>query len=177
MSQPITALVIMGVAGCGKSSVSQALCQLNGATPIEGDAFHPAANSAKMSAGIPLTDEDRAGWLDSLCDELRRAVASGQRPVLTCSALKLRYRERLRSAVDGLGFVFLELTPEVAAARVADRPGHFMPKTLIDSQFAALESPTNESLVLTLNAAQMNVKQLASAARDWWCEQTVMATS
>ena len=177
MSQPITALVIMGVAGCGKSSVSQALCQLNGATPIEGDAFHPAANIAKMSAGIPLTDEDRAGWLDSLCDELRRAVASGQRPVLTCSALKLRYRERLRSAVDGLGFVFLELTPEVAAARVADRPGHFMPKTLIDSQFAALESPTNESLVLTLNAAEMNIKQLASAARDWWCEQTVMATS
>jgi hypothetical protein len=98
MSQPITALVIMGVAGCGKSSVSQALCLLNGATPIEGDSFHPAANIAKMSAGIPLTDDDRAGWLDSLCDELRRAVKSRQRPVLTCSALKLRYREHLRSS-------------------------------------------------------------------------------
>ena len=136
MNQPITALVIMGVAGCGKSSVSQALCHLNGATPIEGDAFHPAANIEKMSAGIPLTDEDRSGWLDSLCDELRTAIARGQRPVLTCSALKLRYRERLRAAVDGLGFVFLELTPQVAADRVAHRPGHFMPKTLIDSQFA-----------------------------------------
>ena len=176
MSQPITALVIMGVAGCGKSSVSQALCQLNGATPIEGDTFHPAANIAKMSAGIPLTDEDRAGWLDSLCDELRRVVASGQRPVLTCSALKLRYRERLRGAVGGLGFVFLELTPEVAAERVADRPGHFMPKTLIDSQFATLESPSGEPLVLTLNAAVQDIDQLASAARDWWHEHTLLAT-
>ena len=73
MSQPITALVIMGVAGCGKSSVSQALCQLNGATPIEGDAFHPAANIEKMSAGIPLTDEDRAGWLDGTPPLVRAA--------------------------------------------------------------------------------------------------------
>ena len=177
MSHPITALVIMGVAGCGKTCVSQALCQLSGATAIEGDTFHPAANIQKMSAGIPLNDDDRAGWLDSLCDELRRAVAKGQRPVLTCSALKLRYRERLRSAVDGLGFVFLELTPEVAADRVAHRPGHFMPKTLIDSQFATLESPADEPLVLTLNAAQMDIDQLAHAARDWWCEQSVLVTS
>ncbi len=176
MSQPITALVIMGVAGCGKSSVSQALCQLNGATPIEGDAFHPAANIAKMSAGIPLTDEDRTGWLDSLCDALRVAVARGQRPVLTCSALKLRYRERLRGAVSGLGFVFLELTPAVAADRVAHRPGHFMPKTLIDSQFAALESPVDEPLVLTLDAASKDIAQLASDARDWWREHSVLTT-
>ena len=78
----------MGVAGCGKSSVSEALCQLSGATGIEGDSFHPAANIEKMSAGIPLNDDDRAGWLDSLCDELRRVDAKGERPVLTCSALK-----------------------------------------------------------------------------------------
>ena len=177
MNQPITALVIMGVAGCGKSSVSQALCHLNGATPIEGDAFHPAANIEKMSAGIPLTDEDRSGWLDSLCDELRTAIARGQRPVLTCSALKLRYRERLRAAVDGLGFVFLKLTPQVAADRVAHRPGHFMPKTLIDSQFAALESPSKEPLVLTLNAAKLNIEQLALASHEWWREHSLLATS
>ena len=176
MSQPITALVIMGVAGCGKSSVSQALCLLNGATPIEGDAFHPAANIAKMSAGIPLTDDDRAGWLASLANELRLAVERGQRPVLTCSALKLRYRERLRSAVDGLGFVFLELTPEVAADRVAHRPEHFMPKTLIDSQFAALESPVNEPLVLTLNAGTHDIDELATKARDWWREHSLQTT-
>ena len=74
MSQPVTALVIMGVAGCGKTSVSEALCRLNGATPIEGDSFHPAANIEKMSAGHPLDDNDRAGWLDILCDELRRSL-------------------------------------------------------------------------------------------------------
>ena len=88
MSQPVTALVIMGVSGCGKSSVSEALCRLNGATAIEGDSFHPAANIEKMSAGHPLNDDDRAGWLDILCDELRRSLKAGEHPVLTCSASK-----------------------------------------------------------------------------------------
>ncbi|AZC20174.1 MULTISPECIES: gluconokinase [Pseudomonas] len=168
MSQPITALVIMGVAGCGKSSVSQALCQRSGATAIEGDTFHPAANIAKMSAGIPLDDDDRAGWLDSLCEELRRALAAGQQPVLTCSALKRQYRERLRAATPGLGFVFLELSPEVAADRVAHRPGHFMPSTLIDSQFATLESPVGEPLTLALDASNLSVLRLAELAHQWW---------
>lgn len=171
MNQPITALVIMGVAGCGKTCVSEALCQLSGATAIEGDSFHPAANIEKMSAGIPLTDEDRAGWLDSLCDELRRAVAAGQHPVLTCSALKLRYRDRLRSAVPGLGFVFLELTPEVAALRVSHRPGHFMPSTLIDSQFATLESPVGEPLTLALDASTHSVENLAEQTYAWWLQR------
>ncbi|WP_347901592.1 gluconokinase [Pseudomonas purpurea] len=170
MSQPITALVIMGVAGCGKSSVSEALCLLSGATAIEGDTFHPAANIEKMSAGIPLDDNDRAGWLDSLCDELRRVDATGQRPVLTCSALKRSYRERLRSALPGLGFVFLELTPAVAAERVAHRPGHFMPSTLIDSQFATLESPIGEPLTLALDASTQSVQHLAALANAWWQE-------
>lgn len=170
MSQPITALVIMGVAGCGKSSVSEALCLHSGATAIEGDTFHPAANIAKMSAGIPLNDDDRAGWLDSLCDELRRALAAGQVPVLTCSALKRKYRDRLRSATPGLGFVFLELTPEVAADRVSHRPGHFMPSTLIDSQFATLESPVGEPLTLALDASTYSVDELAVQAHRWWQE-------
>ncbi|MCP1417496.1 MULTISPECIES: gluconokinase [Pseudomonas] len=168
MNHPITALVIMGVAGCGKTCVSEALCQLSGATAIEGDSFHPAANIEKMSAGTPLNDEDRAGWLDSLCDELRRVDALGQRPVLTCSALKHIYRERLRSALPGLGFVFLELTPEVAADRVSHRPGHFMPSTLIDSQFATLESPVGEPLTLALDASTHSVEQLAAQAHVWW---------
>ncbi|WP_095108134.1 gluconokinase [Pseudomonas sp. Irchel 3E20] len=170
MSQPVTALVIMGVAGCGKSSVSQAICTLSGATGIEGDTFHPAANIEKMSAGIPLDDNDRAGWLDSLCAELRRALAAGEHPVLTCSALKRSYRERLRSASPGLGFVFLELSREVAADRVAHRPGHFMPATLIDSQFATLESPVGEPRTLALDASTHSVEQLASQATRWWIE-------
>lgn len=148
MHPPLQALVIMGVAGCGKSSVSQALCQRSGAHGIEGDSFHPAANIRKMSAGIPLTDDDRAGWLDTLAEQLRQAVAAGKLPVLTCSALKRAYRDRLRRAVPGLGIVYLELTPAVAAERVAQRPGHFMPATLIDSQFAALEPPLDEPLTL-----------------------------
>ncbi|GAB3381920.1 gluconokinase [Azotobacter armeniacus] len=168
MLPPIHALVIMGVAGCGKSSVSQALCELNGATPIEGDAFHPPENIRKMSAGIPLSDEDRSDWLDLLCDELRRSIATGQRPVLSCSALKRSYRERLRSAVPGLGFVFLELTPAVAARRVAERPSHFMPASMIDSQFATLEPPLNEPLTLVLDASREDVPQLAAAAHEWW---------
>ncbi|MFZ6050315.1 gluconokinase [Pseudomonas sp. CR3202] len=171
MVQPINALVIMGVCGCGKSSVSDALCARSGATAIEGDAFHPAENIRKMSAGIPLSDDDRADWLNRLSDELRQAVAAGQRPVLTCSALKLRYRERLRAAVPGVGFVFLELTPEVAARRVADRPGHFMPATLIDSQFDALEPPLGEPLTLVLDATG-DVEQLAETASRWWLDHT-----
>ncbi len=177
MSQPITALVIMGVAGCGKSSVSEALCLLSGATGIEGDSFHPAANIEKMSAGIPLNDDDRAGWLDSLCDELRRIDAKGERPVLTCSALKHRYRERLRSALPGLGFVFLELTPEVAADRVAHRPGHFMPSTLIASQFATLESPVGEPLTLALDASNYSVDELARQAHAWWLDHGLKLAS
>jgi len=164
----INALVVMGVAGCGKSSVAQAICQLSGAKEIEGDAFHPTENIAKMSAGIPLTDEDRSGWLDVLCQQLRDALVAGQTPVLSCSALKRSYRDRLRAALPGLGFVYLELSPEVAARRVADRPGHFMPASMIDSQFATLESPQGEPLTLTLDAAAEDVEALARSAHQWW---------
>ncbi|MFD2884579.1 gluconokinase [Pseudomonas lini] len=178
MNHPITALVIMGVAGCGKTCVSQSLCLLSGATAIEGDTFHPAANIEKDERGYPpLNDEDRAGWLDSLCDELRRIDAKGERPVLTCSALKHSYRERLRSALPGLGFVFLELTPEVAADRVSHRPGHFMPSTLIDSQFATLESPVGEPLTLALDASSHSVDELAKQAHAWWLDHGLKLAS
>ncbi|KAF1060985.1 MAG: Gluconokinase [Pseudomonas citronellolis] len=166
MQSPIQALLIMGVAGCGKSSVSQALCARNGAFAIEGDAYHPTTNIQKMSAGIPLTDDDRAGWLATLANELRSAVAAGRYPVLTCSALKRRYRDQLRAAVPGLGVVFLELTPQDAVRRVAERAGHFMPASLIDSQFATLEAPHSEPLTLALDAT-LPVEQLADAALAW----------
>src|SRR5690606_13997071 len=99
MHPRINALVVMGVAGCGKSSVGQAIATGVGAVFIEGDTFHPAANIAKMSAGIPLDDADRAGWLARLGEELRKATRGGQRAVLTCSALRCAYREQLRQAV------------------------------------------------------------------------------
>lgn len=170
MLQPVNALVVMGVSGCGKSSIAQAIAQRSGASLIEGDAFHPDANIAKMRSGIPLTDADRAGWLDQLGDQLQQAVANGQRVVLTCSALKRSYRERLRAAVAGLGFIYLELSPQVAAERVSQRPGHFMPASLIDSQFAALEPPLGEPLTLALDATA-EVALLADAAHQWWSEQ------
>ena len=161
------ALVVMGVAGCGKTSVAQGIVAATGGRLIEGDAFHPPASIAKMSAGIPLNDNDRAGWLDRLGAELAAAVAAGERPVLACSALKRRYRDRLRAAVPGLAFVFLDLPRSVAAARVANRPAHFMPATLVESQFADLEPPTGEARVLTVDAT-LPAETISADAVRWW---------
>lgn len=166
MNPPLSAIVVMGVAGCGKSSVGAAIAFRSGGRLIEGDAFHPNANIKKMSAGIPLDDDDRAGWLVLLGKELQATLKTGERPILTCSALKKRYRDTLRHAVPDLGFVFLELTPEEAARRVNARPGHFMPASLIDSQFAALEPPIGEALTLPLDAT-LPVEHLAMQVDLW----------
>lgn len=166
MNAPLSAIVVMGVAGCGKSVVGSAIAARSGGRLIEGDAFHPAENIQKMSAGIPLDDQDRAGWLVRLGQELQATIAAGERPILTCSALKQRYRDTLRDAVPGLGFVFLELTPAEAEKRVLARPGHFMPASLIDSQFAALEAPHGEPLTLALDATQP-IDTLAGLVHTW----------
>ncbi|OLP57791.1 gluconokinase [Xaviernesmea oryzae] len=160
------ALVVMGVAGCGKSSVAQAIADAIGGTLIEGDAYHSDDNVAKMSAGEPLTDEDRAGWLARLAALLAEDIAHGRVPVLACSALKARYRDVLRGGAQGLGFVFLDLTREAAAARVAARPHHFMPASLIDSQFAALERPSDEACVFTADAT-LPIADIAAQAVRW----------
>ena len=168
MVSPLSAIVVMGVSGCGKSSVGAEIAKVSGGHLIEGDAFHPAANIEKMSAGHPLDDNDRAGWLHKLGEELARCVKAGERPILTCSALKKSYRKTLRDAVPNLGFVFLELTRKEAAYRVSHRPGHFMPASLIDSQFATLESPKGEPLTLALNASEDSVEELAEQTNTWW---------
>ena len=142
-------VVVMGVSGCGKSEVGQRLAQMLGLPLIEGDAFHPAANIEKMKGGVPLTDADRAGWLDVLAREL---AAHPQGAVLTCSALKRTYRDRLRAASPGLRFVHLALPQAEAQRRVASRPGHFYPPTLVASQFAALEDPAGEPGVVVVDA-------------------------
>ncbi len=166
MNPSLSAIVVMGVAGCGKSSVGAAIATRSGGRLIEGDAFHPAANIAKMSAGIPLDDDDRAGWLVLLGQALQDTLAAGERPILTCSALKRRYRDTLRQAVPELCFVFLELTPQEAEKRVLARPGHFMPASLIDSQFAALEPPHAEPLTLALDATRP-LTTLAEDVHQW----------
>ena len=140
-TESIPNLVVMGVAGCGKSSVGKALAEALGATYLEGDAFHSAKNVALMSAGIPLNDDNRAGWLAALADRLAHAREDGERTVLACSALKRRYRDQLRKGDPDLVFVHLAGSRELITERMSQREGHYMPVSLIDSQFRDLEPP------------------------------------
>jgi len=167
MQDPMRAIVVMGVSGCGKSSVATALAADIGARMIEGDAYHPPQNVQKMQAGIPLTDADRQGWLEQLAAELTRTVAAHELAVLACSALKRRYRDLLRTAVAELGFVFLQLSPAAATERVKHRSSHFMPATLVQSQFRDLEPPTDEPLVLTVDACEP-LHVVVERAQAWW---------
>ncbi|WP_298925606.1 gluconokinase [uncultured Ramlibacter sp.] len=143
-------VVVMGVSGCGKSEVGRQLAQALDLPLIEGDAFHPQANIAKMREGLALDDTDRAGWLQRLAAELQ-AHSGGA--VLACSALKTAYRDVLRGAVPGLHFVHLALTEQEALRRVAQRPGHFYPSSLVASQFQALQDPAGETGVVVVDAS------------------------
>ena len=156
-------MVIMGVAGCGKSSLAVAIAAAEGMALIEGDDRHSAHNREKMGQGIPLTDADRAGWLADLAQTLH-AQPTGV--VLTCSALRRSYRDLLRSAAPQLRFVFLELTRDEAVARVSARSAHFFSASLVDSQFATLESPVGESGVLRLDAT-LPLAQLQVQVSAW----------
>lgn len=167
MPHRMRAIVVMGVTGCGKTSLAMALCERVGAHLIEGDAFHSEQNIRKMASGTPLTDADRKGWLDRLGRELAHAVATRELAVLTCSALRRRYRDTLRGAVSPLGFVFLELSPEAATERVTRRSGHFMPAALVDSQFHDLESPIGEPRVLAVHALDP-LPALVDRVAAWW---------
>jgi gluconokinase len=157
-------IVVMGVAGCGKSSLGAALASAEGLPLVEGDDFHGAANRAKMSEGIALTDADREGWLDILGQQLQ---AHPLGLVLTCSSLKRSYRDQLRKARPELRFVFLEISREEAQARVVARSAtHFFSTSLVDSQFATLESPVGEPGVLRVDARHP-VAQLQAQASAW----------
>ena len=145
------AVVVMGVSGCGKSTVGQQLAEALGAAYIEGDAFHPPANVARMAAGIALTDEDRAGWLEALAAQLAAARREGRSVVLACSALKRTYRDTLRSGAPGLRLVHLHGRREPFAARLAARQGHYMAASLLDSQLATLEMPGEDEAPITLD--------------------------
>ena len=134
--------VVMGVSGCGKSSVAEKLANATGGSFLDADDFHPPANKAKMASGIPLTDEDRWSWLDTLNEELRKRSEDGLPAFLACSALRKVYRERLATGLPGLRYVYLKGSKELIRSRMQSRSGHFMPPALLDSQFAALEEPT-----------------------------------
>ncbi|MCS4508740.1 gluconokinase [Xylophilus ampelinus] len=153
----LQALVFMGVSGCGKSSAGQACADALGWPMLEGDSYHSLTSVAKMRDGIALTDDDRSGWLDRLAGLLAEvtapdSAAASTGVVLTCSALRKRYRDRLRQAQPQLGFVFLQLDYDQALARVGSRASHFFSPALVADQFATLEPPTGELHVLTLDA-------------------------
>jgi gluconokinase len=143
--------VIMGVSGCGKSGVGQRLATALGARFVEGDQFHPPENVAKMSAGIPLDDADRHGWLLRLRAEIAAASAAGTPLVLACSALKRRYRDLLREGDPHLRFAHLSGSRATLAARLEGRAGHFMPASLLDSQLRDLEPLQDDEAGLQLD--------------------------
>jgi gluconokinase len=131
----------MGVSGSGKSTIAEHLAARLGWRCVDGDLFHPPANVAKMSAGHPLTDEDRWPWLRAIAAEIDRLSAGGERAVVACSALKRAYRDILVHGRDDVRIVFLDGTRDLIAKRLAARKGHFMPPGLLDSQFTTLEPP------------------------------------
>ena len=143
-SDPL-AIVVMGVSGSGKTTVGLRLAEALGAEFVDGDDLHTDAARAKMKSGQALSDDDRWPWLD----RVGAVLAKGPRAIVACSALRRAYRDRLRAAAGPkLRFVYLEATPEEMRARVASRRDHYMPASLVPSQFAALEPPNGEGEVI-----------------------------
>ena len=145
------ALLVMGVSGSGKSTVGEQLAERLGWRYEDGDRFHPAANVAKMSAGHPLTDEDRWPWLQAIAAEIDRVCQAGERVVIACSALKRAYRDILVHEREDVRIVFLDGKRDLIAARLAARKGHFMPPGLLASQLGALEPPVESENPVTVS--------------------------
>ena len=166
-------IVVMGVSGCGKSTVATMLAQALGLPYLEADELHPSDNVGRMAAGIPLTDADRQGWLRLLSERIGQARAQGQGLVVACSALKRAYRDVLRQGAADLLLVYLRGSAELLAERMRQRQGHFMPASLLTSQLAALEPPQPDEAVVTVDIAQSAqtmvhtvLAVLGDAARD-----------
>jgi gluconokinase len=156
-------IVVMGVSGCGKSTVGSLLAKRLGIRYIEGDQFHSPENLRKMGAGVPLTDEDRKSWLLELQSQLRAATRAEESVVMTCSALKRSYRDLLREADSELLFIHLVGTRDVIAARMQKRTGHFMPPALLESQLRDLEPPGPDERAFGFSIA-MPLEQLVDQA-------------
>lgn len=162
----MASLVVMGVSGCGKSRIGALVAARLGVALVEGDEFHSETNRALMRDGIALTDAHRTDWLDRLGEQLRLHPGGA---VLTCSALKKSYRDRLRAALPGLRFAWLDLDAAAALERVAQRPGHFFPPGLVATQFDALEPPIGEAGVLRIDALQPP-QRIAERVVRWLAE-------
>jgi gluconokinase len=140
-------IILMGVSGCGKTAIGRLLADRLGWRFVDGDDYHPAANRAKISQGIPLTDEDRKVWLSALTGLIQGFLDRGQPVVLACSALKQRYRDQLNIDPDRIDFVYLRGSKNLIQRRLRRRTGHFMKADLLASQFAILEEPEGAIVV------------------------------
>ncbi len=159
--------VVMGVSGCGKTYVGKMLARAIGARFIEGDKLHPPENIALMASGHPLDDAHRAGWLDAVGEAVAQAAAQDDGAVAACSALKRIYRDRLRRHCPDIVFVHLAIDEATARERVSGRKGHFMPASLVRSQFAALQKLEADEAGVTLDGTQ-DVQVLVKAATDYF---------
>lgn len=152
--------VVMGVSGCGKSTIASALAVATGGTAVDGDDFHPEDNIRKMSDGIALTDADRWPWLDKVAQAMREGDG---RIFCACSALKRSYRDRIRAAAgEPVTFLHLRGSKQLISGRMNSRPGHFMPPSLLDSQFATLEIPGQDEASIEVDIAASETDVVAS---------------
>jgi gluconokinase len=151
----ISAIIVMGVSGSGKSTIAAALARQIGFDCEDGDSYHPASNVMKMQAGTPLTDDDRWPWLQAIADDIDRRAAIGRPFVVSCSALKRTYRDVLVHGRSDVRLVYLKGKRNLIAERLSLRKGHFMPPSLLDSQFATIEEPTPDEnvVVVDINAS------------------------
>jgi gluconokinase len=152
--KPAPIAVVMGVSGSGKTRIGEALAEAIGARFVEGDRYHPPENISRMKSGLPLRDEDRWSWLDAIAEEIAEATGENRPLVVACSALKRVYRDRLRRASRHILFIHLDVDRATAADRVASRQGHFMPASLIDSQFSDLEPPEADERAFVLDSTR-----------------------
>lgn len=156
-------IIVMGVSGCGKTTMGRALAARQNAAFLDADDFHPEANVAKMRAGTPLNGEDRAPWLATLNHELRTRREYGERVVLACSALKKNYRDTIGAGLPQARWIFLDGSFELIAARLRERSNHYMPESLLRSQFDALERP-EDAITLSIELSPHEQVEAASYA-------------
>lgn len=162
-------LLVAGVSGSGKTTFGKAWAQRCAAPFIEGDQYHSPESVAKMREGIPLQDSDRAGWLERL-GVAARSHGGLPAPVLACSALKRSYRDHLRDEIPGLRIVLLEIPHALAMERVGHRAGHYMPVTLVDSQFKTLEQPNEEPRTISIDGSRP-IDELMALVDKWLAPQ------
>ena len=164
-SQDVPLIVVMGVAGSGKTTIASGLAEKLGVPFVEGDSLHPAANVKKMSSGMPLTDEDRWPWLKAIGERMEVERLTGHGVVVSCSALKHTYRDCLRTEVHGkVRFILLDGSRELISDRMKKRKGHFMPPALLDSQFATLQKPDADEHAVVLDISRTVPELLSQAA-------------